>query len=159
MTATTNKRLTVGSWSSGSTRTEDLLQAAVDMAESINMQEVGPIEDAAHVIEAINAGDDHVCDWDECLDPSETLDRLIEQLNNYAPIYCYIGMVEGDGADFGVWPSWEAIDDAKRHGISIFGDTGEYILNAEDNVVIHTSDHGNVEVFEIALGKSLLALV
>ena len=46
----THKRLAVGSWSSGSTRTEDWLEAAIDMAHSVDFEQVADIEDAEHAL-------------------------------------------------------------------------------------------------------------
>jgi len=39
---------------------------------------------------------------------SEKLENIFDEIkeiaDNYTPDYCYLGMHQGDGADFGVWP-------------------------------------------------------
>ena len=40
----------------------------------------------------------------EC-DDTDHLDYLTALLEEQAPDYCYFGTLEGDGADFGFWPS------------------------------------------------------
>lgn len=169
-----DKRLSVGTWSEGTLRTEDLLEAALDMARSVGY-ESDRTEEAEHALDAIIEGDDHGCTSEVCAADyaDECFSDLADALEEFAPIYCYIGMTEGDGACFGVWPDHDAIDEAIRtshkidEGIRESRDAAYY--NANDGVIIEVSDHGNVEVWQavpmfglpnrFTRGKSLLALV
>ena len=51
---------------------------------------------------------------------NEHLQSLIEAINYHCPPFVYFGTLPGDGADFGFWPDWDALDaprpywDAKR---------------------------------------------
>jgi hypothetical protein len=51
---------------------------------------------------------------------NEHLQSLIEAINYHCPPFVYFGAIEGDGADYGFWPDWDALDaprpywDAKR---------------------------------------------
>lgn len=42
--------------------------------------------------------------------------EAIEALETYAPPFCYVGAIEGDGADIGVWLSEDALAEAIREG-------------------------------------------
>jgi hypothetical protein len=160
MAGQTDKRLAVGSWSEGSTRTEDILDALDSMARSVGI--VSSVTDAAaHAYDAIVSGDDHECDDDDCTAEeyaSEAADALIDALGEYAPIYCYIGMHPGDGADFGVWPSELALAEAIENAQPMPSDD-ESKINIEDGVIITVNDHGNVTVYAIERGPVLLSLV
>lgn len=152
----TDKKLSLGSWSEGSTRTADILEAVFDMASDVGY-ESDRLEEAVHALEALT-DDDHTCDADVCAGDyaDECVSDMIEALDEYAPIYCYVGMAEGDGANFGVWPAHDSIQDAIRNAHTL---ADGRLLNITDMVIIDISDHGNVEVYAIERGASLLSLV
>ena len=139
-------KATVGSISHGTLRTIDLLRAFAfelsylsgDYAELVNLA------DERH--EAIDVDADN-----ETPEDSELVNELIDALNELAPAYCYFGAHEGDGSDFGFWPSMEAIDELPR----IQNVEGEDIP-AEDHAYVN--DHGNVTVYNAA-GAVILELV
>lgn len=79
------------------------------------------------------------------------IDDLSDRLQAFAPPYCYFGANEGDGSDFGFWPSMEAIEELPR----IQNVDGEEIPD-EDHAYVN--DHGNVTVYG-ADGSVILELV
>lgn len=149
----TDQVLAVGSWSSGSTRVEDWAEAALDMAQSVGY-EGAECSELAEWLAMPHIADD---DWT----PEDALDELVMALGDYAPIYCYVGAHPGDGADFGVWISEDALGEAIRTSTRVedHGNGGGRYVNAEDGVIIDVSDHGNVSVYELTAGRSLLSIV
>ena len=156
MTTSTQQTLSIGSWSTGTMRTEDIAQTLAQMAYSL-----GIVDDPNIVI---------IADWDDDADHDgddyETIDDAIadaiDVLQGYTPIYCYVGASEYDPADFGVFPSDNAIREAIRTGIELIptdrngaGST----INVEDGAIIDVNDHGNVTISTIERGTTLLELV
>ena len=156
MASTTQQTLTVGSWSTGTMRTEDIAQTLAQMAYSL-----GIVDDPNIVI---------IADWDDDADHNdddyqtigEAIADAIDVLQEYVPMYCYVGTNESDPADFGVFPSADAIREAIRTGVELIptdrngaGST----INVEDGVIIDVNDHGNVTISTIERGTTLLELV
>lgn len=85
-------------------------------------------------------------------------ESLPDALNQFAPPYCYFGAHEGDGSDFGYWPSWESINELPQ----ITENTPEAIAaeQSEDfsTDVRYANDHGNMTIYG-ADGSVLLELV
>lgn len=75
---------------------------------------------------------------------NHVLEELFEDLEQFAPPYCYFGATEGDGSDFGFWlsPEWER--EAMESGTPIrkrepdAGYHGDWF---------HVNDHGNVTLY------------
>jgi len=93
---------TIGSVSTGTLRTEDLLEAFA-----------GELEDHVRANKRCRGldlpGKRKLIREAYAVDPeSDTADHVIaelmEALETFAPPYCYFGTLEGDGADFGFWP-------------------------------------------------------
>ena len=135
-------------------RTEDLAQTLVQMAYSLGIVDDPDITTLA----------DWDADWDD--DPYEIINNAIcdamDVLQEYAPMYCYVGASEHDPADFGVFPNADAIREAIMAGIELIptdrngaGST----INVEDGVIIDVNDHGNVTISTIERGTTLLELV
>jgi len=79
-------------------------------------------------------------------DAREVLGDLERALGEKAPPYCYFGAHRGDGADFGYWPDWEAIEADRRDGTLPSGDE----LPADGATIsqyLHITDHGNAEFY------------
>ena len=123
----------LGSISTGTLRSEDLLSAFASELEWLGNEDDKPlIFEANAMLEA------------EELDENEAADLvndLIDALSEHAPPYCYFGAHEGDGADFGFWPSMESIDELP----CIENVEGED-LPTEDHRYVN--DHGNVTVYD-----------
>lgn len=126
MTTDTRTTLALGSWSIGSTRAEDWAAAALDMANSVRIDYSDELvisgeTDFDYLARWLRHYREHeACDGEtfgahyrQCplVDdfPSEALAAAIDALQEYAPIYCYVG---AHGADFGVWLDHDALERA-----------------------------------------------
>ena len=79
------------------------------------------------------------------------VESLSDSLQSFAPPYCYFGAHEGDGSDFGFWPSYDSIEE-----LPIVEDSDAAKELGEDCKSVN--DHGNVTVYS-ADGSILLELV
>lgn len=129
-------KATIGSISHGTLRATDLLEAFSDELDRLEPDHALVME-AQAVLTLANAGWTDICDSEEA---SELVNALQDALNEHAPAYCYFGTSEGDGADFGFWPSMDAIDELPR-----VSDPNEVETMGEDCVFVN--DHGNVTVY------------
>jgi hypothetical protein len=66
--------------------------------------------------------------------------ELQDELNMFAPPYCYFGSNEGDGSDFGFWPSIDQVNELPRAK-----DSDEAKALGADCVFVN--DHGNITVY------------
>jgi len=80
----------LGSISTGTLKTEDLLPAFI------------------HELAIRNP--DHTLYFDG--EPSDMLREVDQDLQELCPPFVYFGAHPGDGADFGFWPDWDAIEEA-----------------------------------------------
>lgn len=125
----------LGSVSSGTLRPRDLLRAFSDALKDID----GGRRYASLIREARTV-------YANSQRARDVLDDLEHALGEYAPAYCYFGVHPGDGADFGYWPDWRAIELDRRDGTLSSGDD----LPADGSSVgqyLHISDHGNAELY------------
>ncbi len=93
------------------------------------------------------ASDD--CSWD--------VNALIDALSAEAPSYLYFGTHEGDGADYGYWPAWDAIEhdavpvsryDARR-GADLLAVSDLAEVPADYfGMVYMVNDHGNSSMYD-----------
>lgn len=144
---TASYKATVGTISHGTMRTEDLLISISD-----ELRRLQPDHELVKECEAIQTL--WAAGWNDIYDnehASETLDALFDAMEEFAPPYCYFGANEGDGSDYGFWPSMEAIEELPRIQMA----EGEDVP-AEDHCYVN--DHGNVTVFA-ADGSVILELV
>jgi hypothetical protein len=92
---------------------------------------------------------DSIDETDEGYDETaqEAVDALFDILGEYCPPYCYFGAHEGDGADYGVWISWDSLDMAAHDGdILKVSDTSEVPADYTGEV-LHVNDHGNCTLY------------
>lgn len=146
-------KATVGSISTGTPKIDDLLEAFgwelqhnSDATEA-HMNLAREARELAHAY----AFAEHDETIDKADRANDLCNALIHALQELAPPYCYFGSIDGDGADFGYWPSMEAIEELPRIQMV----DGEDVP-AEDHCYVN--DHGNVTVFA-ADGTVILELV
>ena len=139
----------LGSISTGTLRTEDLLPA---FAYTLGALAHNPISNTSvfkseamaeiwqGAIDIINTPDDiH-------LDIHEVIDELQDALQEYCPPFVYFGTLEGDGADFGFWPDIDGIQEIVNIAEC---DASQGISCPDDGVIVQVSDHGNVTVMDM----------
>ena len=152
---------TLGTISHGTLRSEDLLETFADELARLNRGSEKSPGAAALIAEARETRECLENDPD-CVDvdireaASEVIAELIDALHEFAPPFCYFGAHEGDGSDFGFWPSMEAVSDAVYSGDAMQVNAGDDILPAlAEHVRKHSelpsyavsvTDHGNVTV-------------
>jgi hypothetical protein len=134
----------IGSISSGTMRTEDVLAAfSAELKYHVQRNAAEWCSDGGRaerdrllkLVAEAEATEDF--DSDEA---SELVTELEDELSAFAPPYCYFGAHEGDGSDYGFWPIMDAIDELPR-----VQDSDEAKALGEDCVFVN--DHGNVTVY------------
>jgi len=131
------KKATIGSISHGTHRAVDLLGSFSYELKRIAGEEYAKLIAQAEARENALLEDDDSEDEND----SELVNELQDALNEVAPPYCYFGTHEGDGADFGFWPSMDSVDELQK-----FNDLSEVPEDMEDDYVV-VNDHGNVSVY------------
>lgn len=161
----------IGSISTGTLRTEDLLSTFASTLERLilingdyfakpeNFSERDRLN--ALVGEAQDAfGDDGetLTEEGETNGP-EIVDSLIDALQEFAPSFCTFGAHVGDGADFGFWPDVDAAregvefvsfknhDAARRAGVETDKDDPAYPAPTFRGEWLHVNDHGNATLY------------
>jgi hypothetical protein len=133
----TTNDLSIGTVSHGTLRDDDLAVAFLDALESV---------DAGRAAELY-------AEYDAMGEDSEELPEFVQEcfdiLNEYCPPYCYFGAHEGDGADFGVWVSWDSLDDACHSGeVFKVADLAD-VPDDYAGEVLHVNDHGNATLYVV----------
>ena len=132
----------LGSISSGTLRTLDLLEAFASEAEA----RCGDMATRAVSTAHIYLDPDAVVDDEQV---QETLDELRFLLEDSCPPFVYFGTLPGDGADFGFWPDMDRLNEALQVNGLPHLDEPEFIDLEDDGLIVHISDHGNVTVMDI----------
>lgn len=163
--AETIKPATLGSVSSGTLRTEDLLNAFGDELEW-QMQRNGHFfsqpENFALRDKLVALHGEHLNCFaeDGSLDESKMFDGIADEVlgeiqdalsDYFAAPYCYFGTHKGDGADFGFWASRDSIEE-----LPTVEGSDEALALGEDCKSVN--DHGNVTVYS-GNGNVILELV
>jgi hypothetical protein len=154
----------IGSVSHGTMRPEDLIPAFLDtldeLVEGMSLDAKGRELETCERVAGLNRrlGDieqrmESVPDYFESEEADWDLETLFDLLNDFAPPYCHFGAHEGDGSDYGFWPSWESLneDDYTTNGGPVLkidaGDEWTAFVPEEDRdgieYVLEVSDHGN----------------
>ncbi len=149
---------TLGSISSGTMRPEDLIPVFLNALADCG----GKCRTKYQQLASIDRLTDTYWESEE---PSYDLDSLFEALESYAPPFAYFGTHEGDGADYGFWLCWEAIDDAIHDGVIIKVEAGEDRTTSPGNgdgvsqaqadrdsraeYYLSVTDHGNMTLYTL----------
>ena len=122
----------LGSISTGTLRTQDLLEA---FHSTIAASGTPPA-----------LAEDGYVDGGAQYSDGELLEVYTEQLESLCPPFVYFGTLEGDGADFGFWPDIETIQEIVNIAEC---DASQGISCPDDGVIVQVSDHGNVTVMDM----------
>jgi hypothetical protein len=134
------KTLEIGTVSHGTMRNEDLIPAFLDALYEVSRERCEELRnDANNCISYDGEYDKESIGY--------VIEELFDALNEYCPPYCYFGAHEGDGSDFGVWVSWEAVEEAFNGG-----DDECARVNAGDPwpcapEILEVNDHGNATLW------------
>jgi putative lipase involved disintegration of autophagic bodies len=105
---TTHTPFTLGSVSTGTLRAEDLLPAFANKLQELGGEGMTLLNEAYHFLE-------NVLDFQDPYDveyPGILAHDLVEELSGRCPPFVFFGAHPGDGADFGFWPDWDALEEA-----------------------------------------------
>ena len=124
----------IGSISHGTLRPEDLYESFLDCA--LRLADEKQIDDPT-LLERVKDIESFVCLSGE--ERMEAITALEDILNEMALPYTYFGAHEGDGSDFGFWPSWGELDDLTKYD--------DFPATLPDDDFMMVNDHGNVSVY------------
>lgn len=140
---TTTKPFQLGSVSSGTLRTEDLLP--------VFAAAVLRLEPETFMHSAQNPFPD-----------DEQLAFFEHVLENLCPPFVYFGAHPDDGADFGFWPDWDALEEERHYSTVAPCDCGQDLDEdwcasndktqaylEDSNIIVQVNDHGNVTVMDM----------
>jgi hypothetical protein len=139
----------IGSVSSGTLRSEDLLPAFADLLEMICDENPRPADAQPDVIYMGCDSDAHrnLIDEARAVDTdndSVIVGDLLDALTEFAPDYFYFGAHPSDGADFGFWlhEDWQQMmeDDC----VVIVADLSHAPETPWEGSIAVVTDHGNV---------------
>jgi len=125
------RKIQLGSVSTGTLRTEDLIDA---LSGEIKYLE---IPNAQKILSEAN----EITDFDT-ENASFILEEMFEKLNEYAPPHMQFGSHDSDGANFGWWTT----DFENCHTLSI--DQGKFV-DTECGLYVEVNDHGSMTVKEL----------
>jgi hypothetical protein len=130
----------IGSISSGTMRNEDLIPTFAWELDHLLKKQVKRFKRAEYrklIREAEKIEREEAFDTEEA---GYTLEALFDALQAFAPPLCYFGANEGDGADYGFWPSQDALQ--SFDGLKVSG--LEDVPQGYAGEVLLVNDHGNV---------------
>jgi hypothetical protein len=158
-----DRTLAIGSYSSGTLCEEDLIPCFLSVAESLRLS-VGDRATVRQIRRAYGAASSEAEYWDETA--GEHCSELFDILGRYTPDYCYFGASEGDGADYGCWPSSGVLDGSEDwaiywsdkfptelRGSSFHAERVEYrevMGNTDLTHWLHVNAHGNATLYRRA---------
>jgi len=148
MNATQSTYPGLGSISSGTMRTEDLIPDFI-----WTLQRYAP-----EVAQGLLEDNQDIFNWldnpDEIEEPEFTSEFLNEDLwnalNDLAPQYVYFGAHVGDGADYGFWIDWDNLESDCRYADGVIKvNAGDEWPELDDGIeyVLEVTDHGNATLY------------
>lgn len=150
----------IGSVSSGTMRSEDLLGTFADELE-YHMERQPKrhpraehrklINEARRTLRHMTEGTVKQAEAAEEI-ASEIVSELMDALSEYAAPYMHFGAHDGDGADYGFWLSDDALN-YSFDGLRV-SDTSEVPRDYRGEV-LHVNDHGNVTLY-VSRGRGKL---
>jgi hypothetical protein len=159
-------KLSFGSISHGTLRSEDLLDAFLSEAEA-RFPDSKTAADTRRVRDAVLEVDDaatieafYASDWVSSVINEDLHDLLNEDLLPFM----YFGANEGDGADFGYWFDYDAFETSVQDGETIKVEelpedlADFYCMYPDAQYIAVISDHGNIELYT-AGGEHIYGIV
>jgi len=152
----------IGTVSHGTLRTNDLLETFADTLEDLIQRNaetwcnddgralrdkyVSIVCDARELCEAIESDDAH----ESAIEDAEYLlnEKLMDALNDFAPPYCTFSAHEGDGSDFGFWPSWEYIKESRYSEELASGEELPCACCTEHDEFLQVNERGNATLYK-----------
>ena len=89
----------------------------------------------------------------------EVVDEAIDALQAFCAPFCYVGTLEGDGADLGCWFSFADFDQAVAEGDLVVVSDSSELDGVEGNQAAVVNDHGNVTVYVRDAWRSVVGVV
>ena len=134
----TNNNIRIGTLIHGTLRAEDLLEAFADELDRLTAGDDSPLR-RPESVEAHTQLENGLREY-----VGETIATLIDALNEYAPPHTYFGAHEGDGSDFGFWPTGDDWDNCSGHWVS-----KSVFIDHDCLIYVEINDHGNITVSEL----------
>lgn len=102
--------ISTGSWTHGTLRSQDLIEAALDCLAYLGRQTSGAVQERAQKMHAKLRAEydvDYHDEEGEFADPTfsagDLLDDIVGEIDRALPAGMYYGSTEGDGSDIGIW--------------------------------------------------------
>jgi hypothetical protein len=144
----TRVKYPIGSVSSGTMRTEDLIDSfAVELRYQMGRVRMSRDQRKRHgalyrECVALGTGDAGSDEY-ETDEAREILSELFDALDCYSAPYFYFGAHDGDGADYGYWLSSSFVEDFD--GLKV--DDTSKVPASYRGEVLQVSDHGNLTLY------------
>jgi hypothetical protein len=136
--------LSLGSVSHGTLLCSDLIPEFLDVLESVAPSKARTIRKARSNREIFDWLDNGGDSGEEPEDAFELVSELEDALDAYCAPYTHFSTHEGDGSDFGVWVSWESLEEDAREGEVIKVNAGEPCpKDTKAQYIWEVNDHGN----------------
>jgi len=135
---TTNKPFQLGSVSTGTLKTEDLLPKLSDTLDRLQGMDS---ELTLTARSSLNPEDSY-----------EMWQLLNEELNVFCPPFVYFGAHPDDPADFGFWVDWDALHDAvelEGYWDTVFNPHNDKMLDHSNSVFIQALSKYQVTVMDL----------
>jgi len=166
----------IGTVSHGTMRNEDLIPEFAYILEKYAPERYESLRaEYAPIFEEMDVEDFE--DFEDQESASHLTDALFEELDAIGAPYTYFGSSEGDGSDYGFWPSIDSLEEDARYVNGVIkvsdGDDWEYsdgriIIGGERHglgggetidYVMSVSDHGNVTLYDSQTREEIWSVV
>lgn len=147
--------LSIGSISEGTLKTEDIGNNLIWHLDQINLETSDLDTYKKLKMEFSTAVDTpryNVVGCDSHIE--HVYDEIKAIADNYLPDYCYLGFTIGDGADFGVWPEPQLLEDTTQGSFDGYVYRSTIETNGVDEHVpaeyshyLAVNDHGNATLW------------
>ncbi len=142
------RRPKFGTISEGTLRTRDLIEAFYGELQYLNNTVALQVDkDHADAVTYYQGTEED--EYEETEGQEYLLEALFEALESLALPFTYFGAHQGDGADFGFWPCWDAINEGIHDGEVIVADLSELDEHTDSTppYALLVNDHGNCTLY------------